>query len=387
MMQINGTDDRAADDRAKDDRATDDLTNDDLENHGEHDEDEAITPQHDDANMQDEDANIEASFADEAVQKPRRKYGKLALGFTALSALIIGGASGGGFVRYVMPVFSPAAPAIIAESQSFDLAPLEAQIQRLEEKNTGLETQLSDLKITQSGFQAFLEDVVENIETLEGQNLDVSALSSRLEGLEKASPSVPIDETLIARLEALQERGSPALDLSAVKARLSEIESELESESGYEITSEITSGLALDREKLATLSAEIADLSQTVSAIQDEMSVASLGLKSSVDNAALPNGGENTPLKMDSIEKPVLISPFPKQALLDALSAQAPKKSLLARTLDKHIQVKDPSSPAGIIDKIETDLTQGRIKLALKRFDSLPPNIRRAGRKWRKQFK
>jgi len=144
----------------------------------------------------------------EAPKKPRR-YGKFALGFTALSALVVGGASGGGFVKYFMP--NPAASQ--APSQSVDLGPLKTQIKQLADKNAKLEARLSKVdagfKNVQASVKETVEKSVKSIDLPVAPKIDVSGLKSRLNALENAPKPTVIDEGLVSRLEALQRAGSP----------------------------------------------------------------------------------------------------------------------------------------------------------------------------------
>jgi len=92
-----------------------------------------------------------------SVETPKRKkYGKFVLGFTALSALIIGGASGGGFVQYVMPHIAPSLisePNHAAVSGGTDLTPLNTEIKQLTDVNTALEKRLIKLEAAFKNFQ------------------------------------------------------------------------------------------------------------------------------------------------------------------------------------------------------------------------------------------
>lgn len=329
--------------------------------------------------------DVDTDISTQAPKAGRRKYGKIALGFTALSALIIGGASGGGFVRYVMPILSPAAPTEMAEIKAIDMAPFDTKIHRLTEKNTALEAELASLKTAQAGTKVFLEDVVSNIETLDGQGADVLALTSRLEALEKTPIAIPIDETLLTRLEALQDEGSQVLDLSAIEARLSAIEGAVQAaKTQADQVSDPVQILEAVQERLELLSENQVEIEGKLAAQIADLSDEIKSMRAAQDAPVLPT---NLPSEVSEQQAATIVQ-FPKRALLDALAAQSQtkQKPLLKRALDKHIKIKDPSNPAVIIEMIEKDLAQGDTSSALKAFDSLPLNIRNAGQIWRNQF-
>jgi len=301
----------------------------------------------------------------DVAKKPRRKYGKFALGLTALSALVIGGASGGGFVKYLMPASSANAPV-----QNVDLGPLTTQITQLKNKNAKLETQLSNMS---ASFKT-LQGSVKNIKVPDVKAVDLSGLKSRLDALENAPKPAPLDEAMLARLEKLQADGSPALDLSAFEARLSELETAASSgampEGAKESLQELYDQYVESEEKIE---AKIAALSQDLTEMQTRLDALS-DIQLTQSKAALQSS---------SVSGQAAASAFPKQALLDAVTAQTTDKPFLKRALSKHIKVKDPSSPAGIIDAITADLAEGNIEGAAARFDSLPSHIRSAGQAWR----
>ncbi len=290
----------------------------------------------------------------EPLKKPRRKYGKFALGFTALSALIIGGASGGGFVQYVMPYFTgtKANSPNPNTGPRIDLTPIEAQISRLTDKNTQIDTQISRLEAAYKRLDRLAKDA----KPIAADPIDLSGLEIRLDALENAPQATPIDESLLARLESLQNEGSPALDLSDIEARLAELETQLASEDIPEPIRELVQDIY---EKQTETQLEIEALSDELKTQQAQL--------------------------MPSADKPLAlaVSDFPKRALLDALSQQSQKQPLLQRTLGKHIKIKDPADPAVLIEAIETALDEGNIEAARAQFDRLPPDIRLAGQAWR----
>jgi len=328
-------------------------------------------------------------IASESPKKPRRKFGKFALGFTALSALVIGGASGGGFVKYVMPDSDNIAP-----TQTVDLSPLETQITQLKARNAKLETQLSDLSTAFDTLQTSVQDSVQNIEIPEVQVVDVSGLTSRLDVLENAPKPTPIDEAMLDRLEKLQADGSPALDLSAINARLAELEAENAKPAELSEAAQTRLETLTEQQAEATAKSktQFSELSEGLQSVAFELSETQTGLAQLRDGQAAAletalkaaaNSGVSSGVNNGANSGQISAVPFPKQALLDAISAQGQDKPFFKRALSKHIKVKDPSLPLGIVAAIETDLADGNSAAAAERFDKLPPEIRSAGQLWR----
>jgi len=315
----------------------------------------------------DADDNHHDEAHDEAVSvfapKPRRKYGKFALGFTALSALVIGGASGGGFVQYIMPHFT-ASQTQNTVSQQADISALDTKLDAIADENAALKTRLS--KLAQD-----LESVkktANSTKKISSKPVDLSDIEGRLLKLETApkpavSKALPIDPKLVKRLEALQKQGSPALDLSSFETRITQLEE--------------AQPLILDLEEF------VAQQKQRQRDVEQKYEGLSGNLK------ALHERLDKTIIQTDAAQSPAmsLAQPFPKQALLDALETQAQDKPLLKRALGKHIKVKNPSDPATIIDAIEADISQGNMTSAAARYDQLPPKLRVIGSKWRDSVK
>lgn len=378
------TDDRPENDSENVSETVDEVISEDSSNHPETDFDESLNDTPKDESF--EDADELADEPAERAKKTHKKYGKFALGFTALSALIIGGASGGGFVQYVMGPLSSHS----SLPEAIDLAPLKTQITQLAATNTNLadenarlETRLSNLDSAFEALQASVEDAAQNIQTPEVQVVDVSGLKSRLDALEGAPKPTPINEAVLGRLETLQASGSPALDLSAIEARLAELETASTADNLPEATSKRLQTLYEQQaEAEVKLEGQIAGLSDDLQSVEDDLSDAQTRL-AELSGSQVITSEEGLGLK--TVQAAGL--PFPKQALLDALAAQTQKKPLLKRALSKHIKVKDPSAPAVIIDRIVADLEAGKLAAAAERFDSLPPEIRSAGSVWRDSLK
>jgi len=303
-----------------------------------------------------------------SVETPKRKkYGKFVLGFTALSALIIGGASGGGFVQYVMPHIAPSLisePNHAAVSGGTDLTPLNTEIKQLTDVNTALEKRLIKLEAAFKNFQKNSQAAQASVL----KPIDLSDITLRLDKLEDTLDAPSIDEGLLTRLEALQDDGSPALDLSAIEVRLDALETTNETDEIFSVVQENLQNLY---DKQAQTYTQITALSGDLESIQVQLEDAQAAMSETKLSAA----------ELLSVSAAGL--PFPKQALLDAVDAQAQKKPLLKRALGKHIKIKDPSDPSVIIAAIETDLARGNMAAAALRFDSLPPEIQSVASAWR----
>ncbi|MEP1230875.1 MAG: hypothetical protein ABJG88_09390 [Litorimonas sp.] len=285
------------------------------------------------------------------VKTPRRKYGKFALGVTALSALIIGGASGGGFVQYIMPYFGQSQGAT-AKQQSLDLTPLKAQMQQLTDDNAAAKTRLSKMTQELTAVKKSTKTALKTSLNTEG----FSNIEARLKALESSPEPTIIDEDLLERLESLQKDGSPALDLSAFEARLTALEEQQPPADILEAFAQQQTQEQVDTDQ------KIAELSNEVKALRKKINLAKKETKPSQALAAVV---------------------FPKQALLDEITAQAQDKPLLKRALGKHIKVKTPSDPATIIAAIEADIAAGNIPSARTRFDKLSPELRLLATAWR----
>jgi len=315
----------------------------------------------------------EAILEDETLKKPRRRYGKIALGFTALTALIIGGASGGGFVQYVMPHFVSAEDTE-TPAEPVNLAPLETQLSQLAAQNKASADKNTRFEARLSALEAAIKRLdIPKAASAQAPVIDkavISDLEARLSQLENAPKPTAIDADLLTRLESLQEEGSPALDLSAIETRLAALEN---SNDNTDISAEIDDNFTNIYEKQADseikFDGQIAALTANIQALKTQLDATQTQLSD---------------IRSEQIETPLSDTlSFPRQALMDAIAAQRANKPLLQRALGKHIKVKDPSDPSVIVNAIETDLAKGDIDTAITRFDNLPPDIRNIASEWR----
>jgi len=145
---------------------------------------------------EDADIDIQEPFV-EAEKLPRR-VGFKALGLGVLIASILG-AGGGAMLSKTW------------QKPAVDISPLTTNIEALQSENKTLKAQVTRL---QRDIKALPKPTA----------IDLTEIESRLTVLETAKPQ-DIDQELVARLEALNEAGSEALDLSDITARIEALES------------------------------------------------------------------------------------------------------------------------------------------------------------------
>lgn len=172
--------------------------------------------------------------------------------------------------------------------------------------------------------------------------VNLAPLTQRIAALE-ARPTVdPLNEEIVARMEALQADGFqvpvipelPELpDFDALETRLS----------------------ALEDQGQAHASA-IADLAV---------------------GAAVA-----APLASEPFVDPETLPRFPAQTLRDG-TAELGGSGFVRRTFSRHVRVRGSNAPDVIISGIESDLANGKPRAALAKFDRLPPQIRSLARAWR----
>jgi len=82
----------------------------------------------------------------------------------------------------------------------------------------------------------------------------------------------------------------------------------------------------------------------------------------------------------------VSILAFPKAQMVAAVEENM-EGGLIQKTLSRHIRVKDADDPLTLIDGIETDLNEGRLDAAAKKFERLPSPVQTAGQAWYESVK
>lgn len=290
----------------------------------------------DDIDIEELSEEIDTAIDEDALPvpvKPQRWVGYKTLGLATIVAALLG-AGGGGLLSKIT---APSAP---------NLSPLKAQIDTALSENESLKAQLSRLQ----------QDIKKQRSKATAPKVDVSGIEARLTSLENADPQLvemPIDPDLVARLEALQNEGSDALDLSDILARLER----LETEKPLRLT---------ESDRVALLKDLEANLRRDENSDIDKAS----SMQSSPVDVVIPDG----------------LPTFPKADILAALS-EADQSGWLKRTLNKRITVQSEDNPRYLVKLIEIDLEAGHIYEALKKFDKLPETAKSTAQDWRNAFK
>ena len=241
-----------------------------------------------------EDTDIEIMPQDEELAKPSRPIGLKTLGVGIIVATLLG--AGGG-------------------------AMLSKALQKPTVNISALTTTLESLKAENKTLKAQVARLQRDIKTLpKPAIIDLSSIETRLGTLEGAKPQV-IDQDLLARLEALNEEGSKALDLSDIIARLEALETR-----------------PVPRAPVSTLSVQ-------------------------------------------SLRR--VPEPFPEAAILAAIKASEPSDGWLKRSLKKHISVQSDDNPLYLVELITQNIKDRNIEAALAAFDKLPAEAKATGQDWR----
>lgn len=197
------------------------------------------------------------------------------------------------------------------------LAPLKTSFETLSAENKTLKAQIARL---QRDIKALPKSLPKSLP--ETETVDLSDIESRLARLETAEPQA-IDPELVARLEALKEEGSEALDLSEILARLEALES-----------------------RPVTLAASPVATAVVTSNFVPEVS-------------------------------------FPKAKVLAALDEAAAQQGWLKKSLKKHISVQSEDNPYYLLEIVVTQIDAGNTEAAIAAFDKLPAEAKAAATQWR----
>jgi len=244
-----------------------------------------------------EDADIEIlPEPEEETSKPELRVGFKTLGLGVIIASILG-AGGGTMLSKMM------------QKPAVDISPLMTKLEALQSDNKALKAQVTRL---QQDIKARPKPVA----------VDLTNIEARLAELESAEPQ-EIDTDLVARLEALKENGSEALDLSDITARIEALEN-----------------------RPSVISSNVAPTLSDVRAAE----------------------------------------PFPEAAILAALDISEPSSGWLKRSLKKHISVQSGDNPHYLVELIVQNIEDGNIEAALTTFDKLPDEAKAAGQAWRESL-
>ena len=280
--------------------------------------------------MSDEEKPVDAAKPEKpkkAAAKPQKKSPKPAgngvsfPGAVAMSVLAAGaGALGGAAIsRAYMP-----------RVDTVDLAPIEKTIADLEKAGKSSEAKLNRLENTQNK-------------------------------LSRQSAPEPVDlSDILGRLDQLERAEAPATDLSPLETRLSALEAGEVAETADMDFSRLYARIdALEkREVAASEPVDLGDIERRLTALENR----------------------SQPVPARDIRA---IPPFPKQAVLDALSTSEPdkKRNWFQRALDSQITIVDDED-LKTVDVITTLLERGDIDGALIEIGTLPPEAQDALSDW-----
>lgn len=203
--------------------------------------------------------------------------------------------------------------------------------------DSALTARIAALQTDISALENRPEPVMPTIPTV-----NLAPLTRRIAALEARPTIDPLNEEIVARMEALQADGfevpvMPELpefpDFDVMTARISALEEQV----------------AAQAEAMASLP----DASADTQKLNDEPFV---------DPDTLPR--------------------FPAQTLRDG-AAELGGSGFLKRTFSRHVRVRGSDAPDVLISGIEADLASGKPRAALAKFDRLSPELRTLARAWR----
>ena len=318
--------------------------------------------------------------------EPKTKSPWKAFILTGFLAGLIG-AAGGGYGAYAaLKKFSPAPNPPVA----VDLSPIETRLNQLSERVT--ETEAVALEAANSPTVEFepadmsdefsaIETRLADLENTPSPDIDPAALTA-LQAAQKDGfewPDTTRIEKRIAALEARAETSSdPATGTTAFEARIAELEAQAERLSNSVAAAPVAAVPNNVMKRVKALEAQVETLQniEPLPAIDDEQMSA---LKTRL--SALENRPPPTPV----VER-VSILAFPKAQMVAAVEENM-EGGLIQKTLSRHIRVKDADDPLTLIDGIETDLNEGRLDAAAKKFERLPSPVQTAGQAWYESVK
>lgn len=276
---------------------------------------------------------------DKLVSVKPRSVGYKTLGFAALFAAILGSLGGGAISK-------------LTATPAKNIEPLKTQIETVVTENKSLKAQLlrleREIKKKRPETQANLSEFDQRQKALEDAER------------QEEKPSVPsIDPELLARLEALQKEGSPAIDLSEFNQRLDKAETKISTFPKYDedaLIAKVKSNLLAD---------------------------ATFGKNKMRD--VKPESDDNLPV--DDINTPAQPLPeFPAQAILSALDETQTSGNWLKKTINKRITVQSDDNPRYLVELIQLDLNEKNYSGAVVKFDKLPEEAKVAAQDWRQSI-
>ena len=283
--------------------------------------------------------------------EPRAKSPWKAFILTGVLAGLIG-AAGGGYGAYAgLKKFAPAPVAQV----DVDLSPLELKLKNLTERVSAAESDIKDAA---------------NRAAPEAETVDLSEIETRVGALESA-PKPDIDPDALSSLQAAKKDGFEWPDVSALEARIAELEAKAESPAETAAPEDVMNRLTALETQLETLQS----LEPTSSANDEIMS----------DLNARLTALENRPAPSPRVET-VSILAFPKAQMVAAVDANM-EGGMIKKTLSRHIRIKEANDPLTLIEGIELDIREGRLAAAAEKFERLPSPVRTAGQAWYESVK
>ncbi|MEP3890038.1 MAG: hypothetical protein ABJN69_06190 [Hellea sp.] len=238
--------------------------------------------------------------------KPRKRFGAPLL----LGAAFLASAFGAGAMYVAAELRKTPAP---------DLTPLTVSIDKLSADNKMLKADNKSLKAQLTRLQRDIK-AASNPAVV-----DLSGVESRLDRLEAAEPQALYPD-LIARLEALKEDGSEALDLSDILTRLEALEAR-------------------------------------------PVLVASAPVETAI---IMPQPIENIA--------------FPEAKILAVLDKAEASQGWLKKSLNKHISVQSEGNPRFLVELVIKNIEAENFDAAIAAFDKLPAEAKAVATDWRKNI-
>lgn len=334
---------------------------------------------------------------DEALEgEPRSARSSIGFGsIFSLFALALGGGAFGGWAlgHYVMPKF---------------VASPYAQTPNIQTPNTQAPNiERVDLQPLLSRLTAAEEKLEQHSAGLTRFTAQLSAQPARItvgkNGESANAANAPDLATLLARITALEERAATPQKLGDAGEAGSSVSDALVSDES-ETSMLAANYLEKVEQRLVTLEKSLSEISQVniapfeaaqAEAAQIELEqydekISALRLRIDEVERALSAELENTKALAATptiVKEPVLLPPFPRQAMLEILSTpeDTAQQGWIGKTLKKHISVRNPEDVAranAALDAIEKAAISGDYKGALAQLSELPSQARSAARDW-----
>ena len=252
------------------------------------------------------------------------------------------------------------------------------------------------LQADQSQFvaQAELDDVKSTLQSLQARTAVLETAQSELgAGTGETLQDTSLDD-IQARLEALESRSQSTAPVEGEKTENVETASE-DSDERAENTSvqndenpdspvSEPAAESESSEELFELQAELKTLSGSLSALEDKIKTQSGAFVKEAELNAIKRRVKK--LEDDFEKPPVLIPPFPREAVMDAITGKSEKSgSWMSGLLGDEVRVVD-ADIVGRLDRIEKHVEAGDINAIDKELSFLPPETKPVIDGWLRQF-